>query len=567
MTSKFNKNVLASAIAAAAFMAGAANAADLRYNAPTQITYAKDLFATDSRTIDLPAGFTVRAVNDTERTAAAAIAAGNDIEIVISLGQGANAPRFQSSAHTMSEAELRQTIMIGTQLNGAVQPLGTVDATATVTYSQGEREMRIRFKAANAGNGAALPSPIVGSAGYAFQLPALRVYDLQGALLENSAVHAGMSITNVSARQQVVAGNATLARSVWGEKVETVLAANNKWIDVQRCSAAEGSRVWFTPVYADAPTSVGQSCTYIPGREWFNAGQIDVSIVEAQHAGIGAGPTDKDRINDFDGATRWGLASTVIKYKVTGENLAGFNGVGGNNHMWLDTSANCARATNSYLDLKVNDAGTEATASHNMAAPVVLGTHFLPLTNSADPVSMHVCFSANGKTALVPQNLNAEVAFDHNVPALFVNPDVFSDDLFPLRTNAGILLFQNVNPANNMTAQSFLRLTNHNDVDCDVVIDAKDDAGLRSAEDIKLTLKPHSSEQLNIDILESGVDAKNRITGKFGDGTGKWYVRVQPECARFDGSALNRNASDGTVTDLTPQRNKSWLTPPTRLTK
>ena len=226
--------------------------------------------------------------------------------------------------------------------------------------------------------------------------------------------------------------------------------------------------------------------------------------------------------------------------------------------MWLDTAATCTRAANSFYDLSVNSAGTEATASHNMGAPVVLGTHFLPLTNSATPVPMHVCFSANGTSQLVPQVLNAEVSFNHNVPALFVNPPVFNGALFPLRTNVGVIMFQNVNPGGNSTAQSFLRLTNNNAVACDVNIVAKDDAG-KFAGPVKYTMAAHASEQFNIDVLETGVDNRGRaITGKFGDGTGKWYVRVEPECARIDASALNRNSIDGTVTDLTPQEGKSF---------
>ena len=47
------------------------------------------------------------------------------------------------------------------------------------------------------------------------------------------------------------------------------------------------------------------------------------------------------------------------------------------------------------------------------------------------------------------------------------------------------------------------------------------------------------------------------ITGSFGDGVGKWRLEVTGE---FDGmvvQGLNRNASDGTVTNLTDADNST----------
>src|SRR5690606_32937583 len=118
--------------------------------------------------------------------------------------------------------------------------------------------------------------------------------------------------------------------------------------------------------------------------------------------------------------------------------------------------------------------------------------------------------------------------------------------------------------AANPEAQSFLRLTNNNNDVCPVTIDAKDDAGKHSGE-VKLTLAAHTSKQINSDVLE-GAAASAGVTGSFGDGAGKWYVRVTAECSNFKASALNRHA-DGVVTDLTPEKGigNEWLTPSVKL--
>lgn len=597
MTSKFNKNVLAAAIAAAAMVSGSAMAGELNYQGSKQITYAKDLFATTSRSIDLPPDFTAYANNALEgrllTDSTKGVVAGNQIEVVVSLGDGDKAARFQSNHASMQEDTLKGLIYVGGQLNA---PAHTGSATngavllstlqnVKITYSQGEREMRIAFDAPGFGN-LGQPDPYQPNDDFLIKLPSLRLYDLKGALLEGSQVPVGLSVTNNSQQTTIFAEKSVFAASVWGEVVKFHVADSNKWIDVQRCENGL-ARTWFTPEEATDPkTTVGTSCRTSSafGRSWFNAGRIELDITKARHGGFSpAGRSSRVANNDASGMngtshapSHWGLISSKIIFTVKGSDLKPWNGTGGNAKMWLSISPSCAFANGQNFGpvMTVNDAGTEATYTHKMGVDYALDSEleklsgaYVPAPGQPDKANIYVCFGANGKAKLVPQLLDAQVTFDHDNDLLYVNPRPFKGSLFPLRDNVGELLFQNVNPANNATAQSFLRLTNHNAEECAVTIDAKDDAGMHSAEDVKLTLKPHSSEQLNIDILESGVDPKGRITGKFGDGTGKWYVRVQPECARFDGSALNRNANDGTVTDLTPQVNANWLTPPTRLTK
>ena len=558
---KFNKGILASAIAASAMLAGAASAATLGYETQTQITYAKDLFATDSRTIDLPEDFTVRAASASEVSAAGSIVAGDTIEVVISLGQGANAAKFQSAWAGMQDPALANGILIGEHLGGAAA--GTALSALpnyTLNYSAGERELRITFDATAPG---ANTTP---GTSFAVRLPSLRLYDLQGALLTGSSVNGGISITNQTQTQTVLAGNAQFAKSAWGEVVDFNLPTTNKWIDAQACSATEPGRIRFSDAGihpSGAPASVGTSCTNLTNGDWFNAGVIEVAIAEDDTVGL-TGASTETPVNNFDGIgpTEWSLGATRITYTVSGADLSAFEG----GNIWLDTNAACTKAAGSFINLAVNAAGTEAVGSHTMDAPAnaTLSNHYLPLTDATGPVAMNVCVAATGDE-LVPQALSASVAFDHRVPALFVNPEASEGELFPLELNVGEYIFQNVNPGSNPTAQSFLRLTNNNAAACAVTIDAKDDLGRLSGQ-VQYTIAAHASEQFNIDVLESGVDNRGRaITGALGNGEGKWYVRVQPECANFTASALNRNAVSGTVTDLTPAKNEVWLTPDTLL--
>ncbi|WP_298579431.1 hypothetical protein [uncultured Luteimonas sp.] len=555
---KFNKGVLASAIAATVMLAGTASAARLGYDTPVQITYAKDLFATDSRTIDLPADFTVYAQSASEVDAAEDIVAGHSVEVVISLGQGANAAKFQSAWVDMQPANLATAIIVGEE-GGAAAGGQTVAALGgTVTYSAGERELRIVYTASTNGDVDASANT------FALRLPSLRLYDLQGALLTGSVVNGGISITNQDVPQTVLAGNAVFARSVWGEEVSfrnnNPATLANKWIDAQRCAADDDARILFSMPGAAAAGTVGTSCGYVD-NDWFRAGTINVAIAQADEVGLpGTGP--ESPVNNFDGATptEWSLAASRITYTIEGTNLSAFDG----NNAWLDIDPTCSKATDSFINLTVNAAGTQATGSHTMDSPAnaTLSGHFLPLTTAAaSGVDMHVCLAATGDDELIPQVLSGSVSIDHRVPALFVNPPDQDGSLYPLRANTGLFIFQNVNPGSNPTAQSFLRLTNNNAVSCSVTIDAKDDLGLLSGQ-VQYTIAPHASEQFNIDVLESGVDNRGRaMTGALGDGTGKWYVRVQPECADFTASALNRNAVSGTVTDLTHAKNEVWLTP------
>ena len=121
--------------------------------------------------------------------------------------------------------------------------------------------------------------------------------------------------------------------------------------------------------------------------------------------------------------------------------------------------------------------------------------------------------------------------------------------LLPLQYNGSVVRVYAVNPAGNSTAQSFLRVINQSNTAGRVTIDGYDDAGVYHGP-VSLNLGALQSVQVNSDDLENGNAAKG-IVGSLGDGAGKWRLFVTGEFSGMVVQSLNRNATDGTVTNLT----------------
>ena len=83
------------------------------------------------------------------------------------------------------------------------------------------------------------------------------------------------------------------------------------------------------------------------------------------------------------------------------------------------------------------------------------------------------------------------------------------------------------NPGSNRDQQSSLRLINLGDADAAVTIAAIDDAGRpASGGDVRLTLAEDQSRTVTARELESGAAG---LTGRLGDGTGKWRLTVRAD--------------------------------------
>jgi len=542
---KFNKSLLTAAVVGALALPGLASAATLSYATGQQITYAKDLFVNDTISIETPADLQLiaQAVDDNTGRITS-IAAGEVLTVKVTLANGA---QFDSTAPA---ATLVATFLEGAQTGGAGAPINVVPGSENYNGSE------LNFKYTTTGAGT------IGAAGdYFLQLNSAKVKNLIQGLFNGSQVNAEITVQNGDG-QQVLAAKTVLAKSAWGV---TVRSNPEGIVDpLTGLALAPGDLTKTIDVGADPRKTLFSTFGVVGAADSdvFNAGGFNVDITRAlETAGVGANPPGT-YINNFNATAldpEYNIVNTAtFTVKVSGSDLGVFAGA----NAWLDASPACD---------KVGGAGTfvNAAAALDGGALVFTSATTSALWNSvtaAPPIApganLYVCLQAHDDVEINPQALSGTVALDYDLPTQRVNPAPWNISLLPLRLNGTTLIFQNVNPGGNSTAQSFLRLTNNNAQVCPVVIDAKDDAGLLS-DQVTLTLQPHASIQLNSDELENG---SSKAAGSFGDGTGKWYVRVTAECSNFKASALNRH-QDGVVTNLTPEKwdGEEWLTPTSQL--
>jgi len=522
---KFNKSLLTAAVVGALALPGLAAAATLQYVPGQQITFAKDLIVNNGTTIYTPDALQLTAVSATDISNIATILAGETVRVKLTLTNGA---QFDSTAPA---ATIVAGFLEGDQTGGGGVALTVV---GTPYYSASGQELNFEYTATTAG--------VVGAPGdYFLQLNSVQITNLVAGLFTGNAVSAEITVQN-QAGVQVLAQRAVIARSQWGLAVSDVGGDTNKTIDV----GASPRKTWFAP-----NGIVGESAGTPPGYDYFNAGGFVLDISSAALTGGGG----SGYVNNYSAIAvnpEYNVVGTAnITVTVAGTNLAAFAA----GDAWLDASATCSGVT--------PVGGTVATGNGSISFTAnALHALYNPIASAnPGPVTAYVCLAADGSDEIMAQDLAGSITVDYDLPTQRVNPPAMDFTLLPLRLNGTTLIFQNVNPAGNTTAQSFLRLTNNNGQICPVVIDAKDDAGLHSAE-LSLTLDAHESIQINSEDLESGNAGKG-LTGGFGDGTGKWYVRVTAECSNFKASALNRNSDNGVVTNLTPEKfvGNEWLTP------
>lgn len=523
---KFNKSLLTAAVVGALALPGLAAAADFSYVPGKQITFAKDLIVNDGTTLYTADELRLTATAGIDISNIATIAGGDTVRVKVTLTNGA---KFDSTA---SAATIVAGFTEGNQTGGGGGALAVV---GTPYYSATGQELNFEYTASGPG--------VPGAAGdYFLELNSLQITNLLQGLFTGSQVSAEITVQNALG-QQVLAQRAVVARSQWGLAVDSLGSPDTaKTIDV----GADPRKTWFAP-----NGIVGESQGTPAGYDVFNAGGLELDISEAGLVGGGTG-----YVNNYSAIAaqpEYNVVATAdITVTVTGTNLTAFGG----GAAWLDASSTCSGATTVAGAVSSTNPGviTFTSAASN---PLWAGVTSAP----PGPAQAYVCLAADGATELTAQSLAGSLSVDYDLPTQRVNPPAYDFDLLPLRLNGSTIIFQNVNPAGNTTAQSFLRLTNNNDQICPVVIDAKDDAGLL-APSLSLTLDPHESIQINSEDLENGNTGKG-LTGGFGDGTGKWYVRVTAECSNFKASALNRNSDNGVVTDLTPEKGvgNEWLTP------
>ncbi len=521
---KFNKSLLTAAVVGALALPGLASAASLAYPAGKQITFAKDLIVNNGTTIYTPADLTLAGTSD-DATRLATVAAGTDVTFKVTLTDGA---KFDATADAPT---LVAGFVVGNQLGGG----GTV--VGTPYYSATGQELNFTINVTGPG------AYIAG--GNALVLNSMQVTNLVGGLFTGDKIGAEITAQN-SVGQQILAAKADIARSKWGLTAAADLtgtdsaAGATKKIDVGSTNAdgTPDPRTWFSPSGAVSGSGVNGS---VAGSGWFNIGAVVIDVAKAAPTGAGV-PTYINNYNAVALNPQYNVVSTAkFALALTADGFAAYN-----NAIGFYTDAACSTSVGGTTT-QSGDTVTLSIPASSLPSPGVTDA-------SPSPTKLYVCAIANGVRELVKvESVSAKLNVDYQLSTQRVNPVLDPFSFGAIGYNGTDLVFQNVNPAGNPTAQSFLRLTNNNNAACRVEIEGKDDQGRYNKNTVVMNLPKHSSMTVNSEDLENGSAAKG-ITGGFSDGSGKWYVRINAQCNNFKASALNRNAQTGTVTDLTAEK-------------
>lgn len=229
------------------------------------------------------------------------------------------------------------------------------------------------------------------------------------------------------------------------------------------------------------------------------------------------------------------LATDSFTTVVTGT-FGAFFPTAANRGMFLSTNAACTAPIGGTA--VPNAAETQVTFTYTAAQA----------TFTATGGTLFLCAEVPaGNTQVIDaSNVNAITTFNRaGVPAV----NSATCGLLPLQYNGSVVRVYNVNPAGNTTAQSFVRVINQSGTPGRVTITAYDDNGVARGP-LSFNLGALRSMQINSEDLENGNAAKG-LTGSLGDGAGKWRLFVTGEFAGMAVQSLNRNATDGTVTNLT----------------
>jgi hypothetical protein len=134
------------------------------------------------------------------------------------------------------------------------------------------------------------------------------------------------------------------------------------------------------------------------------------------------------------------------------------------------------------------------------------------------------------------------------IMGLIRTPDGFLTgltDVVPVESGSNIVYF--ANPASTSQQQTFLRIVNNHSTKGLVTITATDNLGVAASESVSFELAANGSKQMTAQDLENGNAAKG-LTGKLGDGTGKWRLTIASSLDLFAQSLIG--TPDGFLTNL-----------------
>ena len=507
--SKFNNRGLALAIAAALTLPATAMAATADFvGAPVNKTYASNLFQNPATSVLTPAPIEYKTqVSD------------NIIGRTTGFG-------------------VRLTL-VGGPTFGATAPVVTLGANAT-GFTPGVASV--------VGNQAVFPFAAGAGAnitvGDLFDINTFSVAGASGVLSSGGSVTLKIELfdSNTNAVLTELTRSLDVIDAVEGMTVNFIPSAGdvNKRIDVAACdSPVATAKTQFSP-----NGDVGGSCGAV-GNGYFNAGRIEsaVTLVNGSPVLANGFAGSNNSGNPGSGTFQYATGDKTT-FTINGVDFSTFNNATGTDRVFISTSFNCSSAP-SDLQMQINSAQNASVGIHTMPFS---GASFVPL---------YVCFVAHPArlAEIAAQPISGTVSIDY-ADSNVRDTAARSGALLPLLYNGTIIEFQNVNPASNPRAQSFLRFTNNSATNCPVTVQGRDDNGVFGDSTVNFALAPGKSATFNSEDLENG---SSKGTGAFGDGAGRWYVTATAECGSFVGSALNRNLEDGTITNLTPQNHGQGL--------
>jgi len=181
--------------------------------------------------------------------------------------------------------------------------------------------------------------------------------------------------------------------------------------------------------------------------------------------------------------------------------------------------------------------------------PTVIGSADIACSDETS-----ICVVSDGPFAITNLRVSGEFMVGDAITArvkLF-NPNASTlifDQIVTLATIGGVTdveLFA-VNPADNPTQQTFIRIANVDSFPANVRLRPIDDDGNAGGE-ASLTVMPGAAIQLNSGDLESGNPTKG-LSGSFGNGRGKWRVSLIAD-AKIRAQVFVRSATDGSLSAL-----------------
>ena len=126
--------------------------------------------------------------------------------------------------------------------------------------------------------------------------------------------------------------------------------------------------------------------------------------------------------------------------------------------------------------------------------------------------------------------------------------DGASCNLLPLRYNGSTMEIFTINPGNNDTQRSFVRLTNRSATDGYVSLEGIDNNGDRGDSQVRVWVPAGASVQLDAADLENGT---NGAVGAWGTGAGKWRAVVTAEFPGLVATSLVNSALPRVLSNIT----------------